>query len=33
MDDYRGRFLEHIRIAEFWGRYYLGRGWRKKVGV
>ena len=20
-------------IAEFWGRYYLGRGWRKKVGA
>lgn len=20
-------------IAEFWGRFYLGRGWRKKVGV
>jgi hypothetical protein len=20
-------------IAEFWGRYHLGRGWRKKVGV
>lgn len=20
-------------IAEFWGRYHLGRGWRKKVGM
>ncbi len=23
-------FVEEI--AEFWGRYYLGRGWRKKLG-
>ena len=20
-------------IAEFWGRHYLGRGWKKKVGA
>jgi len=20
-------------IAEFWGRYYLGRGWKKNVGA